>query len=50
MVKINIESRDDFVAFVRTASRRKKEYLELRKSGASQQEMESHGFKTLTFS
>lgn len=50
MTKINIKSKEDFVTFVQTASKRKKEYLEVRKRGVSQQEMNALGFKTVTFS
>lgn len=42
-----VKTKEDFVKFVKYAVKRKEEYLELRRNGATREELREHGFETL---
>jgi len=46
---IKFKTKEDFVTFVKNAAQRKQEYIEARKNGATQEELNARGFQTVTF-
>lgn len=44
---IKFNTKEDFVAFVKKAARRKEEYRECRRNGATPEELRAKGFGTI---
>ncbi len=44
---VNFKTKEDFVQFVKYASRRKQEFMECRRNGATAEELEAKGFGTI---
>lgn len=44
---IKFNTKDDFIAFVKNAARRKEEYRECRRNGATSEELRAKGFGTI---
>lgn len=44
---IKFQTKEDFVQFVKYAARRKQEYMECRRNGATVEELEAKGFGTI---
>lgn len=47
IIDVNFKTKEDFVQFVKKAARRKQEYMECRRNGATVADLEAKGFGTI---
>ena len=47
IAEVKFKTKEDFVKFVKNAARRKQEYIECRRNGATVEELKAKGFGTM---